>query len=300
MFDYSAFQPFPHDGRLYLVNKLNDVSGLFSCDGLPVYGVMNPKQKKSMKISTEYLELDLGVTLSPYETTGSFPLQTFDLLRLMTEVSARELEAFVALCTTHSSNLEGQPIRDFFDSILNLFRSNNKQSKLNAIGLIGELFLIQRIAREYGIDASQYWQVDGEYSKYDFSFPEFNIEAKTTTARENIVAVKHSQLFNGDRNYLLFSHIERNPSGVTVAELAGQLKESNRCFLTLRSRVLLEAELLRVAESDLKKKYSLTDSVVFDASDIDYLGEVSERIHSLSYNLDLTGCVRTSLAELFK
>lgn len=285
----NQMRKYPSDERFYLLEEINDHAGFFVVDGLPVYAVRSGgKREPGPPLQTALLEFDTGVELAPIREGKKDAALSFDLIRMTTIPDEREANVFFSLCRDHARGESGLSLRDFFFSASRLFRQKEPRGKRRAIGLFGELSVIER-ASSYGVDLSGYWQKAGVDSKYDFALEHFNIEVKTTTRREMIVRIRHAQLFNQDENVLAVCRVEKTPSGITVNKLAQKLKDSDECFNTLESRLLLMEELLAIEVGELSVPYKLSDITYYDCRAIDPFRSVPIRVTSLSYEYDLTG-----------
>lgn len=287
---------YPRDGRFYLLEEITDRAGFFVVDGLPVYGVLAGKRKQTAPVRTALLELNTGIDLLPIRKGEEATVQTFDLIRMTIIPDQREADAFFTLCRDHAKGGSDLTLREFFFAASKLFRQKSAQGRRNAIGLFGELTVID-LGSKHGIDLSENWQKVGAKSKYDFSLDEFNIEVKTTTRHEMIALIKHAQLFNEDKNILCFCRIEKSPVGTTLNELAQRLKDSNLCFTTLESRLALAGELLIIEDKDLETPYKLVGITFYDCEDINPFLEVSDRVSALSYEYDLSGLPTIALFD---
>lgn len=279
---------FPRDGRFYLFEEITNQAGFFVVDGLLVYGVLSGRHKSAAPVRTALLELDTGIELLPVRSGKETAAQRFDLIRMTHVPDERKADAFLTLCRDHAKGGSELTLREFFFAASKLFRQKNMQQRKNAIGLYGELVVID-FASKYGLDLSVNWQKVGTKSKYDFALDWFNIEVKTTTRHEMIVPVKHAQLFNEDKNILGFCRIEESPVGTTLKELVQNLKAGGVCFTTLESRLALANELLTIEDGELEIPYRLVDLTFYECESINPLLDVSERVSSLSYEFDLAG-----------
>jgi len=279
---------YPRDGRFYLLEEITDRAGFFVVNGLPVYGIVALEHKQAVPVRTALLELNTGIDLLPIRQDKETAAQTFDLVRMTAIPDQREADAFFALCRDHAKGDSGLTLREFFFAASKLFRQKSAQERRKAIGLFGELTMMD-IGSKHGVDLSSSWQKVGTESKYDFSLDEFNIEVKTTTRREMIAPIKHAQLFNEDRNILCFCQIEKSPIGITLDELSQRLKDGNVCFTTLESRLALARELLSIEEGELETPYKLCNINFYECKDINPFLEVSDRVTTLTYEYDLTG-----------
>ena len=288
---------YPRDGRFYLLEEITDRAGFFVVDGLPVYGVLASGHKPAAPVRTALLELNTGIDLLPICKGEETVVQTFDLIRTTIIPDQREADAFFTLCRDHAKGGSGLTLREFFFAASKLFRQKSAQGRRNAIGLFGELTVME-LGSKHGFDLSESWQKVGTESKYDFSLDELNIEVKTTTRHEMIALIKHAQLFNEDRNVLCFCRIEKSPVGTTLSELAQRLKDGNVCFTTLESRLAIARELLAIEDGELKTPYKLVSITFYKCEDINPFLEISDRVSSLSYEYDLAGLPTIDLPEV--
>lgn len=288
---------YPRDGRFYLLEEITDQAGFFVVDGLPVYGVLAGRNQSTVPVRTALLELNTGIELLPIRKGEEMTVQTFDLIRMTATPVQREVDAFFTLCRDHAKGGSGLTLREFFFAASRLFRQKSAQGRRNAIGLFGELTVMD-LWSKHGVDLSGTWQKVGTESKYDFSLDEFNIEVKTTTRHDMIALIRHSQLFNEDKNILCFCRIEKSPAGTTLNELAWRLKNGNVCFTTLESRLALARELLAIEDVDLETPYKLVGITLYECKDINPFIKVSDRVATLSYEYDLAGLPTVALTDV--
>ena len=286
----------PHDGRFYLLEELTDQAGFFVVDGLPVYGVLASGHKPTAPVRTALLELNTGIDLLPIRKGEETTVQTFDLIRMTIIPDQREADAFFTLCRDHAKGGSGLTLREFFFAASKLFRQKSAQGRRNAVGLFGELTVMD-LGSKHGVDLSGSWQKVGIESKYDFSLDEFNIEVKTTTRHEMIAMIKHAQLFKEDRNILCFCRIEKSPTGTTLSELAQRLKDGSACFTTLESRLALARELLAIEDAELETPYKLVGITFYECGDINPFPDILNRVATLSYEYDLAGLPTIALCD---
>lgn len=295
----TLFDGYPCDGRVYLVSTLGVQGGFYVCNGEPIYATkIEESVQGSSTTETECLQLKLGTKLKVVEKSSFNKVQWFDMIRLINFQNERELTAFIDLCTMHAKGNTTLSFEDFFYSLNDLFRPPCKQDFINAIGLYGELSLIDAVRKSgIDIDISRYWQLNGEGSKYDFAFDAGNIEVKTTSFQESKVQIKHNQLFNEDTNYLASVRIERVPQGETLEQLASRLAEDKSCFTNLKSQIELNRQLLRVNEKSLGMAYTVRDIRCYFAKDINFFKKLPDRVQNLKYQLDLTDIAWMDLDE---
>lgn len=304
MISIEDFAGYPEDGKVRLVEKISDTAGFYVCDNDPIYATEVKGSGVGRKeAETACLKLLLGAKLRPINDEGE-ELEDdgeryFDIIRLINWTNNRECTAFLELCEMHANEETSLSFEDFFYSLNELFQPNKEQSKLNAYGLYCELALIDQMSEKMqrNIDFTDYWQLDGSSSKYDFTFPEGNIEVKSAS-RDVEVMIKQDQLFNKDDNYLVTVCVERNPSGETLIDLIERLLHRNSCFTTLRSKLELNRRVLQVNEKDLRKRMKVCFIRSFEAKFINPFNDLPDRVTQLSYRLNLVDVEYESEIEL--
>lgn len=289
--DVSRIGAYPQDGRVHLIEQLTDNEAFYVCDGEPLYAVkLLGKRGRCDVVETSRLRLMLSAELVLVDDLPGKTAEGFDIIRLISWKSERELVAFFELCTMYSSGATSLSFEDFFYALNELFRPPRRQQRLDAIGLYGELAFLERLmSAEDGIDVSAFWQIGGLRSKYDIALAFGNIEIKTSVGSSAEVVIKHEQIFNDDENYLACVSIERNPGGETLRALARRLLESGTCFTTLQSQIELNKRLLRVSDDELDCAYKTIWIRCYRAEAIDLFGDVPDRVSQLSYRLNLSG-----------
>lgn len=289
MISSTDFDGYPCDGRVYLVCALNAREGFYVCDGEPIYAAkVGESAQIGSAIETECLQLRLGVRLRVAGDGRLAEMQRFDMIRLISHQSDKELTAFIDLCTMHAEGNTTLSFEELFYSINDLFRPLRGQRFVNAMGLYGELALIDAVRKSgIGLDITRNWQLAGEESKYDFVLEAGNIEVKAASAQKLNVHIKHDQLFNEDTNYLVVVLLERAPNGETLAQLAARLTKYENCFTGFRSQIELTKQLLRVDEKGLGTAYLVRGIRCYFAENIDFFKDVPDRVCDLSYQLRL-------------
>lgn len=283
------FDEYPCDGRVYLVHALGSRGGFYVCNGEPIYAAkVGESARIGSAVETECLQLRLGIRLRIAKSDRFTETQRFDMIRLINFQNDKELTAFIDLCCMHAEGSTTLSFEEFFYSLNDLFRPLRGQHFINAMGLYGELALIDAVRKcETGVDITRYWQLAGEESKYDFALGAGNIEVKSVSPQKLSVYIKHAQLFNGDANHLAVVLLERIPNGETLEQLAARLTKYENCFTDFRSQAELTKQLLRVDEKGLKTAYHVRDIRCYSVSTIDFLKDVPDRICDLSYRLDI-------------
>ena len=299
--DGAAFDKYPHDGRGYSVQSLGESSGFYVCNGDPIYAMQTSKRVAyKSPVETECLRLLLGAKLKIVGPSPDGNVYIFDLIRLTDFQGEKELTAFIELCSLHASSESNLSFEDFFYSLNDMFQPVRKQHFLNAMGLYGELAVIDAARQRLDCDLSRAWQLGGVESKYDFAFSDGNLEVKTTTSQNTSVSIKHAQLFNGDRNYLVAVLLDKVPKGETLKQLADKLINSDDCFNDLRSQTALTMQLLRVDSTCLGYAYAIRDIRCYPAESVDPFGPIDERVSDLSYRLELANLDCQQLGDTLK
>lgn len=291
----TQFDGYPHDGRVYLVKLLTVDAGFYVCDGEPIYAIrLDDASQRSDVVETIHLRLMLSAELVLVDGAQGDTSQRFDIIRLTSWDDPRELVAFSELCSMHATEGTSLSFKDFFYALNDLFQPAKRQQRLDAVGLFGELSCID-YCKQSGIDLSEYWQMGGYYSKYDFSLPYGNIEVKTSLGMSFDVLIKHEQFFNGDTNCLAYVSIERNTGGESLASLSTRLLNSSNCFKTLRAQLELNKRLLRISDKELNAMYRPLALRCYWAKDINFVGECSDRVTQLTYRLNLASIAAANL-----
>lgn len=289
MMSSTVFDEYPRDGRVYLVRALTPQGGFYVCNGEPIYAAkVGGFARIGSTVETECLQLQLGIRLRVAENNRFTEAQRFDMIRLINFQNDKELTAFIDLCSMHAEGSTTLSFEEFFYSLNDLFRPLHGQRFINAMGLYGELALIDAARKsETSVDITRYWQLAGEESKYDFSLEAGNIEVKSASAQKLSVHIKHAQLFNEDANHLAVVLLERTPNGETLEQLATRLTNYKNCFTDFRSQAELTKQLLRVDEKGLNTSYLVRGIRCYPSGTIDFLKDVPDRIYDLNYRVDL-------------
>ena len=295
----------PHDSTLYLLEKLPSGTGLFVSNGNILYLVPNQERCAPLSIKTEFLHLETNVFVSAFNASvSSFENGYYNTVELqMSDSNETEgnLSAFVNLCFSHASYMQGQEFMQFFDSLVALFQLPKEQHYKNLIGLVGELILIEYIFINSNFDLSSYWHTDGSMSRLDFVCPSANFEVKTTTNNSLRFTIKHDQLFSAvEKNYLIAIVLDESNAGRTLEEIISVLLESPDYCNGLQFSINLEKEKRRVSPVDAKhKRFILKKIYAYSASDIDPFGDIPDCVKNLSYDLDLQSFSNVPLETLF-
>lgn len=278
------------DSQLLLLEGINETSGFFYNNSKILYIVKN-KGAEHDKINTEYLTLITDVYINTIENNPTFCPGNYDLLVFNGEIEGIHFDSFLELCITYSYSIRDISFSDFFDSILNLFEQVKETSYRNVVGSFGELSLMKFIFEKFHLDIAEYWHNNvGSTDKYDFSFKEFNVEVKTTSKEGKRFLLKHSQIFNGKKNYICVININQDNSGLSLSDLFDFFRANSPFKEDFDFMIKLEKERHRVSKVDFKnQKFSLTDLNVYLNEEIVKIEDIPQCIDSISYVYDFIG-----------
>ena len=296
----------PKDNTLYLIEKFPSDTGLFASNGNVLYMVHNEEHCSAMSVKTDYLSLETNIYVSAFNASVlSFENGYYNSVELiLTEPSDRasNLSAFVNLCLAHATYMRGRKFMDFFDSLVALFQLPKEQHYKNLIGLMGELFFIEYVYQNHGIDLSTYWHTDGPSSKLDFVCPCANFEVKTTASEALSFTIKHDQLFSdSNKNHLITVELEESNSGRSLKELTEELLEAPDYCNSLKFAVNLEQEKRRISSTELnRKRFILKKIYAYRANEINPFENIPDCVEGMSYKLDLLPFNNVQFTDIFK
>ena len=282
------------NGKLYLIDKITEKSGLFCSDGDILYLVMNNEGCSSLSVVTEFLQMDTSVFVQSFDEHKSFPDCEYNILRYKwscIDGYEENVASFVNLCIAHSKLLNGDSFEQFFYSLISLFQLPKEQNYLNLMGLFGELSVIKHVFFTNRIDISPFWHTDGPFSKYDFSLPNKNsIEVKASSKGDKAISIKHAQLFSLPQKVCLASvQVIEDNSGRTVEELINEMRKDSNICNNLQFELSLQKELKRVSPDEVKSKRFVTNSVHFFLnSSINPFQILPDNVNGVEYVIDLS------------
>lgn len=283
----------PRDGAIYLAKQLSENTGFFIANGHLLYLVYNFENIAHKSLLTDYLLLNTDVEIHSFKNNQIFTSGKYNVLDFLPTESGyaeNNLESFLNLCISHTKFMGGKSFVDFFFSLSELFQEPKEQQYKNLVGLFGELTFIKHMCKIASLDLSDRWHNGGSQDKYEITLNRKNIEIKTTSAVDEEVTIKHSQLFNGDQNYLAVVCIETSTSGTTLNQLIASMQSDPVYYNNYNFVLNIEREKKRVSPIDANtKRFSLKSVAVFNTDGINPFEAVPESVSELTYKLDLIG-----------
>ncbi len=277
------------DSNVYLIDPLSEDDGFFSCAGKLIYVSRDDGRCNHDEIKTSFLDLQIHVRISSVQNNQTFKDDYYNLITYNGNLEDSNLESFVRLCIVYSKNLKELDFKEFFYSLVELFQLPSDQSKINIIGLYGELKFMENVYESQGIDISDCWHKRGSFSQYDFSNGKQNIEVKTTLKNDCCVTIKHNQIFGNHSCILAAVLCEYYDNGETVEELVTKMNDCPDAFNCLNFSINLEKELKRVLANDVKNtRFSLDKILLFDSKVINPFHVLPDQVENLKYDLDIS------------
>lgn len=279
-------QTFEKDNKIYLLESLSEFAGFFVYNGIPMFLVWNISgNKTNNSIKTNLLEMETYVKIQSIQNSSSYQTGYYNILSFVGSINSDEFFSFVELCSLYSKNIEEISFTDFFHAMLELFQLPEEQQFKNALGLYGELKFLEYIYKTYNVNLTDYWHLSGSFSQFDISTKLYNIEIKTTLT-DNVVKIKHKQIFNEHNNYLVSIVCEKYDSGETLEQL---IKKNNNIFSNLSFAIKLKKELKKINSTDIQSlKFYMNELHIYKADTINPFKLISDDITELTYNYNLS------------
>lgn len=297
-----ALSKCPSDGSIYLIDKLSDISGFFMVKGHLLYMVYNSEETSHQNLSTEYLKLNTNIDIVSVKNDQKFKTGKYNLLEIIpvaNEYPDELLSSFINLCISHTTYMNAKNFVSFFYSLISLFQTPKEQNYKNLVGFIGELFLLKSFAEDYDFDISDYWHTYGSSDNYDIVLPKCNIEIKTTSSEDELITIKHIQIFNTENNYLASIIINEDNSGMSLNELINNMLSNHKCFNSFNFSLNIEKEKMRVSPVDAEtKRFILKGISIYRAETINPFKNIPDEISNLSYKMSLMDKPQVNIYEL--
>lgn len=270
-------------GRLYLIERINSDSGIFLFDKHVSFGKMSSARNNNA-ISTSLLDYQPNLPIEAVANDSSFPTGLYDFLILKENKDEDVVNSFIDVVTLYGKN-PSMPFDDFIYSIIELFQLPKKQTELDYIGLYGELIFIKDVWLKHKKNLAPFWHLSGVYSKYDFSSPNVNIEIKTTPTDSTSFLIKHSQLFNGDNNFVVLVKIfPEETMGQSLEDLVTYFRHTEPFSSDVRFQMALMKELTKkIGKDPYSKHFKLKDAYSFKTDLIPTIENIPICISEVSY-----------------
>lgn len=274
---------------LYLLAPINQVAGFFSSQNYLIYIAQDDTTHSTESVETDYLQLQTHVWITGVKNNQTFHNGFYNLIIYKDITNIENTIAFINLCETHALHREELNFKDFFYSLIALFQLPKEQSYKNAVGLFGELKLMQFAKEKSNIDLSFAWHRNGTYSRYDFSSSDLCLEVKTTSIEEDIVTIKHNQIFVDFPCFLAVVTCGQYDDGQTINELILEMQKEKGYFNSINFSINLAKELKRISPKDAQNlRFKVVRTRLFLNSAINPFEELPDNITSLTYKLDLS------------
>lgn len=276
-------------GGLYLLAPINQVAGFFTSQNNLIYIAQDDTAHSTESVETDYLQLQTHVWITGVKNNQTFHNGFYNLIIYKEIINIENTIAFINLCETHACHREELNFKDFFYSLITLFQLPKEQSYKNAVGLFGELKLMQFAREKSNIDLSFAWHRNGTYSRYDFSSSGLCLEVKTTSVEEDIVTIKHKQIFVDFPCYLAVITCGQYDSGQTINELILDMQKEKGYFDSINFSINLAKELRRISPNDAQNlRFEVVKIRLFSAPEINPFEEIPDNVTSLTYKLELS------------
>ena len=294
----------PCDGAIYLVHKLSDCSGFFMSQKHLVYMAYNNEGAEHQNLATEFLRLNTNIEVTAIENNQQFESGKYNVIEILPVDGVYDdasLDSFINLCVAHTQFMGASGFVKFFYSLVNLFQFPREQRFVNLVGLFGELSFLKYVSQVMNKDFSDRWHKTGSTDKYDIALDSCNLEIKTTMSVEELVTIKHSQLFNMDRNFLVAVLVEESNGGMTLNQLIAEMQSHTKHFKSFNFALNIEKEKKRISPVDAEtRKFSFKSACIYDVNLINPFSKLPKNVSNLIYELDLTELPSVDLITLKK
>lgn len=287
-------------GGLYLLCPLTTDAGFFSNDGKLLFVARDMDLHPTTGVETDYLQLQTHIRVSAVKNNQTFKDDFYNIILFKGSINDDgNANSFVNLCEIYARNLGELDFKEFFYSLIDLFQLPSEQSYKNAVGLYGELKLMQHVQAQYSIDISTVWHKSGSFSRYDFSGTDSCIEVKTTSSEDSCVSIKHKQIFDGKPCHLAVICCDVYDGGETIAELINLMMQKTDSFQNFNFSLNIAKELKKVSPRDIQELKFSTNSIQFyNAREINPFSDLPDNISELKYRLDVSDCTNIKSTEL--
>lgn len=275
--------------KLYLLESKNGKHGFFYYNGEIYFGTTSVKNNSNPPLVTNKLELHFNIRINSIVKNQTFESGELDLIKYKGDISDTAFDIFYKICNNYSEDQNDMSLFEFFTILQGLFEQE-VSGFTNLIGTIGELILIREVYEKYKKNISDGWHRVGNYSKFDFTFDNFNIEVKTTVKDEMTYSIKHSQLFNSQKVYIAIISLIETGTNYTLNNLISYFTNNVVFNKNIKFQIALSKELMKIKNpSDLDRGFSLKGYSVLDKDELETIGNIPSMISNINYNYDFTG-----------
>lgn len=286
--------------KLYLIDKPSNEFGFFYQNGIIYFAKESSPSVTNHSVDTPYLDMNLSVYITSEDENSSFKSGNYDMLAFKEDLNSLEFDVFFNICKAYVSDSSDYDFAEFFNSLVELFNNSKDSSNLNLIGLIGELIFIKKMYEEYEINTANSWHLVGSKSKFDFSFPEFNIEVKTSTKSEMKFLLKHDQIFNNQKNYIAIISLIETGEGESIDSLSYYFKNKFPFSNNVKFQIAIQQELLKIHDKrDKKRSFTLDEMNVFECSKMETIKQIPSFVSNIKYEYNFDDLESINIEELF-
>ena len=286
--------------KLYLIEKPSDEFGFFYQNGIVYFAKESSPSISNHSVDTSYLDMNLGVYITSEDENSSFKTGNYDMLAFKSDLNSLEFDVFYNICKAYVEDSSEYDFAEFFSSLVELFNKSKEGNKFNLIGLCGELLFIRKLYEEYEINVSNNWHLVGSKSKFDFSFPEFNLEVKTSTKNEMTFLLKHDQIFNNQKNYIAIVSLIETGEGYNIDSLNEYFKNTYPFSNNVKFQIALQSELLKLTDKRDKKRFFVLDEMeVFECDKMNTIQNIPNCITNIKYDYNFGDLESVDIEELF-
>ena len=116
---------------------------------------------------------------------------------------------------------------------------------------------------------------------------------------EKIVKLKHNQLFNGDKNFLVVIQLEKSNAGNSLDDLLNMFKKIDILKNNYEFWIKVEQEKNRISKtSSSEEKFTFRGIYVYLADEINPMTQPSDLLSEIQYNYDLTSVKSYGIEKL--
>ncbi len=288
-------------GKLYLLYKISNDFGFFYQDKIVYFAKKSTPGSVNRSVNTSCLDMNLCVHIISDNEDSSFETGNYDLLAYKGIIEGMEFDVFYNICVSYANDSSDLEFSEFFSSLVELFKKDKDNAYTNVIGTIGELLFIKKVYEDYEIDISNSWHISGNNSKFDFSFPNFNIEVKTSEKNEMKFLLKHSQIFNNQKNYIAVISIIETGNGESLDKLFNYFINTEPFKNNVSFQILMQKELLKSpSKKSREREFSLDLISIYDCDLMTTIQNIPSCITNVQYEYNFSDLDPIDLGDIFR